>query len=144
MTHTGHHYHTVEEAIEILKAEGLKITDKRVDMLKALYNRQQHLTAKDVRKILNKKYPNISPDTIYRNLHTFSGIGLIEETEFEGEKYFRARCDIEGHHHHFICTNCGYSQELEMCPLDFFTEQLNDVSISTHRFELFGLCENCK
>lgn len=139
----GHH-HTLEGALSVLKDQGYKVTNKRRDMLKALFDRQQHLSAKDVRQLLINKYPNISPDTIYRNLHTFSEIGLLEETEFNSEKFFRARCDVEGHHHHFICTNCGKSIDIEMCPLDFFESQLNNVKIASHRFELFGLCEECQ
>lgn len=138
------HHHSLTEALDTLKEKGYKLTDKRKDMLAALYHQQKHLSAKDVRELLNDTHPQISPDTIYRNLHTFSEIGLLEETEFNGEKYFRARCDVEGHHHHFICTECGQSVDLEMCPLDFFEDQLNNVKITAHRFELFGLCEDCQ
>lgn len=138
------HHHTLEEALAILKNQGYKLTDKRQDMLQVLYKQSKHLSAKDVLHLLKDTYPHISPDTIYRNLHTFSEIGLLEETEYNGEKYFRACCDTDGHHHHFICKVCGKSLDLELCPLDAFQGQLDNVEITSHRFELFGLCEDCQ
>lgn len=134
----------IELAIENLKDAGYKITERRIAMLEVLYGTKQHLTARDVKEKLNDEYPEISPDTIYRNLHTFFELGILEETEFDGEKYFIAQKEPKDHHHHFICTNCGKFINIKTCPLDFFEEQLGDVEITSHRFELFGLCTDCK
>lgn len=135
---------TVKRAIAKLKEAGFKITERRVAMLEVLSNTDRHQTAKDVTQKLTPKFPGISPDTIYRNLHTFSELGILEETEFEGEKYFLKHCDMKEHHHHFICTNCGKSINIKMCPLNYFEDQLEDVEITDHRFEIFGLCADCK
>lgn len=134
----------IEQGIQSLKDAGYKITDRRVAMLEVLFGTSTHLTARDVKEKLNDEYPEISPDTIYRNLHTFFELGFLEETEFDGEKYFIANKAPQDHHHHFICTNCGKFINIKMCPLDLFEEQLGDVEITSHRFELFGLCPDCK
>ena len=47
------------------------------------------------------------------------------------------------HHHHFICEKCGSTKEIDMCPMDFFQDQLEGCEIHSHRFEIFGLCEKC-
>ena len=68
---------------------------------------------------------------------------MLEETDLNGEKMFRFGCKHTGHHHHFICTSCGKTKQIEMCPMNFFENQLNGCKIESHRFEIFGKCEKC-
>jgi Fur family zinc uptake transcriptional regulator len=133
----------VEKAIDILKENGYKYTDKRAQMLSIFVSEDRYLPAKEVHMLLKKIYPTISYDTIYRNLYTFVELGVLEETELNGEKMFRFGCMHQGHHHHFICTTCGMTKNIEMCPMNFFEEQLNGCEIESHRFEIFGKCKNC-
>lgn len=39
--------------------------------------------------------------------------------------------------------NCGKTIGLKDCPLDMFADQLPGCKVVSHRFELFGLCEEC-
>lgn len=133
----------LKEALDILKQSDLKITERRVEIIEVMYQSNRYLSAKEVKAQLENSYPSISPDTIYRNLHSFSTLNILEETEFNGEKFFRANCFFDEHHHHFICTKCGRSLKLPMCPLDYFKEEIGDAEITSHRFELFGICEEC-
>lgn len=132
----------LENALNTLEKSDLKITDRRRSILKTMYKENRYVSASEVKELLEEKYPNISPDTIYRNLNTFSEMELLEIAEFSGEKYFKANCGDE-HHHHFICTECGYSIELTTCPLTIFKDEINESQITSHRFELFGLCKKC-
>lgn len=133
----------VENAIGILKDNGYKYTDKRERILSYFNQENRYITAKEVQQTLKVKYPNISYDTIYRNLYTFVELDIVEETELNGEKLFRLNCSHSGHHHHFICTVCGKTKRIEMCPMNFFEDQLNGCQINSHRFEIFGQCEHC-
>ncbi|OJF90946.1 Fur family transcriptional regulator [Alkalibacterium sp. 20] len=131
-----------EQAVRTLKQNGYKTTGKRQRILEVLYKTNKYMSAKEVQDRLKKTFPGISPDTIYRNLHMFVELNVVEETELNGEKLFRAMCDVHGHHHHFICTECGKTKELE-CPLELFQDQLPGYEVESHRFELFGKCEAC-
>jgi len=133
----------LQEALTLLEESALKNTERRVRLIELMYTEDRYITPTEVKELLKKDYPNISPDTVYRNLHSFSDIDLLEETEISGEKHFRANCETEDHHHHFICEECGYSVELTACPLTFFKEQIGEAEVTSHRFELFGLCEAC-
>jgi len=133
----------LKNALETLEKSELKITERRVHMIEIMYQKNRYLSAKEVKTELEHNYPGISPDTIYRNLHSFSTLNILEETEFNGEKFFRANCGVDKHHHHFICTKCGRSLELPMCPLAYFKNEIGDAEITSHRFELFGICEDC-
>lgn len=132
-----------EQAVKTLKRNGYKTTGKRQRILEILYNKKKYMSAKEVQDHLKEMFPGISPDTIYRNLHTFVELAVVEETELNGEKLFRSSCDVHGHHHHFICTECGKTKELELCPMDLLNEQLPGCKVTSHRFELFGMCDDC-
>lgn len=134
---------TIQQAIETLKENGYRLTDKREILLETIFSENRYLTAKDIQEKIQEEFPSISQDTIYRNLYTFMELNFLEQTEWEGEKWFRFRCDTDQHHHHFICTACGKTKELAMCPMTFFGDQLPGCQISSHRFEIFGMCENC-
>ncbi|MGH2195697.1 transcriptional repressor, partial [Enterococcus faecalis] len=60
------------------------------------------------------------------------------------EQKFRFRCcqEVE-HHNHFICSVCGKTEEIHMCQMNFFEEQLKGCSIEGHRFEILGRCPDC-
>ncbi|MHC5268094.1 Fur family transcriptional regulator [Enterococcus sp. LJL98] len=137
---------SVKGALEILKASGKKHTQTREQMLRFLAQSNRYVSAKEVHMNLSQASPRLSQDTVYRNLHEFSQMGILEETELNSEMHFRFHCVTPGskhHHHHFICTNCGRTKELALCPMDFFQEQLPGCLIEDHRFEIFGKCESC-
>ena len=68
----------------------------------------------NVQELIAPEFPQLSYDTIYRNLYTFVQLNILEETELNGEKLFRFRCQNHGHHHHFICENV-VAQERLIC-----------------------------
>lgn len=133
----------VNESLEKLKEHGLKHTKRREDLIRVLSEEDRYLSAKAVQIKMQVGYPNLSFDTIYRNLYSFVEIGILEMTEWNNERFFRIACLHNGHHHHFICQQCGSTKQLEMCPMDFFQEQLSGCQLLSHRFEIFGICEQC-
>ncbi len=141
--------HQLTNAIKIIKMNGYKYTKKREEILLFLIQENRYIGAIDVFDFMNAKYQGISYDTIYRNLRDFTKMELLEETELMGEKKFRFHCDVPDahspshHHHHFICTSCGATSEINLCPMDSFSEQLPGCQIESHRFEILGKCQKC-
>lgn len=138
----------VQQGIDILKAGGFKITQKRRELLIIFAQNQRYLTAQNIHQALVKKYPTMSYNTTYRNLYDFVELDILETTEYQQEQLFRYNCFNTGHadhhHHHFICTNCGRTLQLDVCPMDQAVAKLKNVTIESHRFEVFGLCQNCR
>lgn len=134
----------IEQALEVMKEHGFKYTEKREAIITYLVKKNRYVSARDVYEFMNHSYKGVSYDTIYRNLHDLETLELLESTDLNGEKRFRFRCCTKvDHHHHFICTVCGKTKEIHMCPMDFFKEQLNGCQIEGHRFEILGRCEDC-
>ncbi|MBM7705745.1 Fur family zinc uptake transcriptional regulator [Chryseomicrobium aureum] len=128
----------------ILKENGFKRTDKRERLVELLTKTDKYVTAKNVATELREDYPSMSFDTIYRNLHTFVELGILEETELSGEKHFRMHCDVDHHHHHFICMECGDTKQIAICPIDSIKQEIPGYAIENHKLEVYGKCPECQ
>lgn len=134
----------VDEAIEMLKKSGLKLTGRRREIIEIFAENPRYMSARLIHEILTSKHPTMSYNTTYRNIYDFVNIGILESTEYNQEQMFRINCsDTSHHHHHFICTHCGLAIPIDACPLDNVTTDLSKVEVRSHRFDIFGCCEQC-
>ncbi len=135
---------TINEVMNTLKEQGYKLTEQRKAIVESIYKNNKYVSAKDILNNVQKKYPCVSFDTIYRNLNTLVDLGLVEEKQFDGETRFKAPC-VEGHHHHLICSICGDITITKKCPMEFFLEDYEeDFKIENHKFEVYGICKKCQ
>lgn len=133
---------TVKEAIKLLRKKGYKMTDRREEILHFFTGENKYRTARDLYEHMEKLYPGISFDTVYRNLHLYHQLGILETTELNAEKHFRMTCG-DHHHHHFICKICGTTKKLNFCPMDYVAQFLAQYSVDDHKFEVYGHCPDC-
>lgn len=143
----NHSQSGIAQALTIMKEHGFKYTKKRESLLTYLAQTNRYLPAREIYREMQLTFPGYSYDTIYRNLHDFSELGILEKTDLNGEMKFRFHCQLHGigeHHHHFICSVCGKTRELAHCPMTIFQEQLEGCQIEGHRFEIYGRCEDCQ
>jgi len=132
----------VKEAIDLLKEKGYKTTKRRQDILVYFEKADGYRTAKDVNEFMESMYEGISFDTVYRNLHLYDELGILETTELNSEKHFRMNC-AKHHHHHFICNDCGKTKKINVCPMDELGNTLANYYVEDHKFEIYGLCPLC-
>ncbi|SDH48921.1 zinc uptake regulator, Fur family [Alteribacillus persepolensis] len=135
----------VKQALDKLKKEGFKFTGKREQLLRLFAEEKRYLSAKEVLASMQKLYPNVSFDTVYRNLSLFEEMDILEMTELEGEKRFRFSCSTTKHHHHLICLDCGKTRQIETCPMEWLEERMeSDFEVTGHKFEIYGHCYDCQ
>lgn len=132
----------LDEALQILKERGFKYTGKREEMIRICAQEKRYLSAREIMEQMKENYPTLSFDTVYRNLSTFVELGILEETELEGEGKFRLACS-HGHHHHLICTECGKTKAVAACPMNHVPELPQDFQVTGHKFEIYGKCNSC-
>lgn len=132
-----------EIAMKRLRKQGYQLTKQRKDILHFFERSDGYRTAKDLTQFMEKNYEKVSFDTIYRNLHLFNELDILEKTVLQGEKHFRMSCTDE-HHHHFICQQCGKTKKINYCPMDQVTNMLENYSVEDHKFEIYGYCPACK
>jgi Fur family zinc uptake transcriptional regulator len=134
----------VEEALSILKQKGYKFTGKREEMVRIFAKERRYLTAKEMLEYMQGDYPSLSFDTIYRNLNLFEELDILETTQLNGERIFRLSCETDHHHHHLICTECGKTHKIDICPMDAILGEPKGFKITGHKFEIYGSCEECE
>ncbi|MFB5663124.1 Fur family transcriptional regulator [Alteribacillus sp. HJP-4] len=133
----------ITAALDILKEKGYKFTGKREKILEIFSEDNRYLSAKHLHQFMMKDYPGLSIDTIYRNIKVFEKLNILESTELKAEKHYRYKCSEE-HYHHIICTDCGTVKEIDMCPMEVVSPTAAGFTITHHKFELYGYCDECK
>lgn len=126
------------------KKYNLKITPQRTAIYNVIFYSREHPNTEHVYKIVKKEFPNISFDTVYRTLLTFSNINLIEKVEgFLYQKRFDSNLD---EHHHLYCEKCGKIfdfQNKEYNNLKVPAELTKNFQVSRKRVVISGLCRDC-
>ncbi|MGD9677416.1 MAG: Fur family transcriptional regulator [Vulcanibacillus sp.] len=134
----------VNEVMKVLKDHGYKSTEQRKAIVQSIFQDNKYLTAKDILHQVKIIYPNISLDTIYRNLTTLVELDLIEVNQQDGEAKYKAPC-IGNHHHHMICSVCGDMSITTKCPMEIILKDFEeDFKILNHKFEIYGICKKCQ
>jgi Fe2+ or Zn2+ uptake regulation protein len=130
---------------EILRGSGHKLTPQRYMILRVIEEAQEHLCIEQIVQRVQKRNPQVSQATIYRNLSLLQEVGLIYPTHFPG-KPLCYEMVWEREHHHFICKRCQIILHLDHTLLTHFFEHLQrQYHLYELRLELLatGYCDSC-
>jgi len=124
---------------------GLAITHQRQVIYRVLAASEEHPDAEAVYRRVKRHIPTISLATVYKNIKTFVGMGLLQEVGSEAGAY-RVDANLD-RHHHLVCVRCK-------AVVDFCDERLDRVRatrtnpmnfrILRYQVEALGLCPNCR
>lgn len=133
-----------QKIAHLLREAGYKLTRQRRIIIETMLQNQEPLTAQDLYQLVQCAIPNISQDTLYRNLELLSSIGVANRIRVRGGDRFEL---TRQHHHHFICIGCGHVQCLRGCPIgpgQLAEAVKNNLDVRFHNFELSGYCIKCQ
>lgn len=134
----------VKDMLDKMSRNGWRVTEQRKTLAKIFAEHDGYLSPKDVYDQMVIKYPSVSLATVYNNLRMLSEMGVLEHFYFiEGGLKFRENC-VSHHHHHLICVNCEKTLPFVYCPMDQGPEFPGNYKILNHRFEVYGICEDCQ
>jgi Fur family transcriptional regulator, zinc uptake regulator len=135
---------TDQDMLDVMSRNGWRITDQRRTLAQIFATTESYLSPKDVYDQMRVKYPGVSFDTVYRNLRMLSEMGALEQFYFlDGGLKFKGSC-LDHHHHHLICVNCEMTLTFDYCPMEQPLSLPGNFKIVNHRFEIYGLCEQCQ
>jgi Fur family ferric uptake transcriptional regulator len=83
--------------------------------------------------------------TAYRAVAAMVEAGFLEQVGERGGSALFARCEVDGHHHHLVCTSCGALAQAP-CPLDertLATAADGGFTVTGHDVAIYGLCRDC-
>jgi Fe2+ or Zn2+ uptake regulation protein len=130
-----------------LRKEGYKFTKQRKSILEVfLRERKSLLSLQQIYEKVKEKYPTVDFSTIYRNIELLVNLDIIHKI-YTGKPYGSYKLkELNKHHHHIICIDCGKAEVIEFCPLGLLESQLKKKNFlpMEHNFEVFGYCAECK
>ncbi|KAF1292172.1 Fur family transcriptional regulator [Candidatus Enterococcus leclercqii] len=136
---------TVEEAIQHLKEDNVRITPQRYAIMEYLANHKSHPTADEIYQEMAGRFSGMSVATVYNNLRLLVDKGLVIEMKYGDAS---SRFDFTNKpHYHAICKNCGRIEDFYYPGLEdveMAAGQLTGYEITEHRLEVYGLCSDCQ
>ncbi|MEW8998131.1 MAG: Fur family transcriptional regulator [Thermoanaerobacter sp.] len=131
-----------QEAIKKLKDHNYKLTPQRELILDIMLNQQGYLSVRQIYEKVKEVFPQVSIDTVYRNLSLLKDINILNETTIGNNIMYVMRKEI--HSHTMRCLKCGKIFELDICPLELWINQIKDFEIVDHKIEIVGYCKDCR
>ena len=132
---------------DFLKSTGLRLTQKRMDILREVFAYPGHFQTEDLLVQMRRNGYDVSRPTIYRTLPLLVKSGLL--TEFiDAQKNTRYE-SIHSlkEHAHLICLRCGQIVEFKEPEIDALQKAVCDA----HKFkpvrfrnEIIGYCSECQ
>lgn len=141
------HSEEIDVLEEYLSENNLKITKQRRTVLKIFLECKNHLSVEELYNIVLKTEPKIGLATVYRTLALLTKSGLALEMDFgDGQKRYESSYR-SFHHDHMVCTECGKILEFNHPLIEKYQEEVakqKNFKITSHKLDLFGLCQDCK
>jgi len=135
-----------EHFISYLKNNNLKWSKQRDYLIDIFLSADDHVTADELYKVAQKKYPQIGYATVYRTLKLLANSGIATAARF-GHKSARFEMSNRDHHHdHLVCTECGNIIEFESEQIEKIQETVAHkkcFTITHHKLVLYGICKSC-
>jgi len=137
-----------EKILAYLKKQKIKITPQRRLIIETLAEKNAPMSVPEIFQEVQKFYPEISLDTVYRTLHLLVANQVALPLHLiDGKTNSFELQDPQNPHHHLICLACGKIICLQQCPLKEASlpeAQTLDFLVQKHALEFYGYCQNCR
>ena len=138
----------LERFAEHCRAHGLSVTHQRLAIFEALAQSREHPSAEQLHKAVQRRIPNLSLATVYKNLEALKAVGAVADVNpLHQEARYEASLPGTGAgkaHHHLVCTSCRMVCDIHDPALDRL--QVKDAQgfvVSAVRVQAEGLCPAC-
>lgn len=133
------------EAIDVVRASGLRLTSARRLVLEALLAARAPISAEDIADGLGGTMTRSDIASVYRNLETLGSLGLVRHFH-AGHGPGRYVLEGFGDREYLACESCGKLESVQPAALDGVRDAVRDLSGFEARFSHFpivGLCARC-
>ena len=136
----------LEEMIQKLKEQGLRMTPQRLAVLKILAVSDKHPSVEMIYEKVKPVSPTTSLATIYKTVNLLKELGQVVELDFSGESN-RYDGNKPYPHPHLICTKCNTVIDPDVDALGELSRDLakkTGYRIVKQRIDFFGICPRCQ
>ena len=121
----------------------LKYSRQRESIKRFLMSRYDHPTADTIYLHLREVCPNVSLETVYRNLSLLTELGEIIKITTDGPDRFDGNVKP---HSHFLCRKCHSLLDVHLDNESFIDQQAQKNfpgTIDGHSILYYGICSDC-
>jgi len=133
-------------SIRNLETQGHLLTSQRRLLLSLISNSGEHMDARELYQRALSNGASISMATVYRCLHLFKELGLVDEIWLG-----QTRCFYEikqpAQHQHLVCRGCGKVIEFESPLISKLTNKLQrekGFNVTNAKLHFEGYCQQCQ
>ena len=134
-------YSRADQLLQIVEDRGYRRTTPRQALVRRVAAKDRHFTAEELRR----EVPEVGRATVYRCLNLLEEAGVLCRVPLEdGSLHYQL--SYSGHHHHLICTECDFSQDLLGCDIEGLLRDKaaqHRFQLEGHRLEVYGKCQSC-
>lgn len=130
----------------ILKRLNLKITPKRLAVLKILSEESMYVSPEELWRKMRKRFASIGLPTVYRILDELSEGDVISKIIHPNRQLYYFYCGKGEHHHHFICLSCRRVEDLNLCVAGEIEREVKGHlkgKVLSHILQINGFCSSC-
>lgn len=135
----------VDEILGRLAADGGRRTASRQAIVEAVLASGSHLTADEIARRVQKRFPSVNISTVYRTLDALEELGVVDHVHLGHGRAIYHLADDE--HQHLVCEQCERVEELPASKLRGFLGMLDrefGFDVDRGHFAIVGLCKSCR
>ena len=137
---------SLDAIVELLRANGMRITRNRVQILEALLRAERPLSLDEIQARVDGDAPDYA--TVFRVMTLLESLQIAQKVHLKRSCSYYELVDPQQHYDHIICTECGrVTVMIDSCPVEKVERKIEEqygFSELRHSLEFFGKCWECK
>ena len=135
---------TADELTSLFRERGLRVTPQRQAIFRLLHGNASHPTVEALYDEARAQMATISLKTVYQTVHDLENLGELRVLDL-GTGSVRVDPNVEGDHHHLVCTHCGRVRDVPLAGegLRLPTRYRRDFDVETVEVIFRGRCAQC-
>ncbi|MCU1430888.1 MAG: transcriptional repressor [Actinomycetia bacterium] len=135
---------TAEELTTLFRERGLRVTPQRQAIFRLLHGNDNHPTVEALFDRARTDMPTISLKTVYQTVHDLEGLGEVRVLDL-GTGAVRVDPNVDGDHHHLVCTACGRVRDVPIASDDMRlpSRLRRDFTVDAVEVIFRGRCTDC-
>lgn len=133
--------------IELLRANGMRITKNRMQILETLLRAGKPLSLDEIQE--RARVAGDAPDyaTVFRVMTLLESLQIAQKVHLNRPCSYYELINPQQHYDHIICTECGrVTLMIDSCPVERVERKIEKqygFSEIRHSLEFFGKCPEC-
>ena len=136
----------MDAIVELLRANGMRITRNRLQILDALLRAEKPLSLDEIQTRIDGNVPDYA--TVFRVMTLLESLRIAQKVHLNRSCSYYELVDPQQHYDHIICTECGrVTVMIDSCPVEKVERKIEEqygFSEIRHSLEFFGKCWECR